>query len=120
MFKQGITMRVVLSVLLVISALLTSYSGWGYHRLTWGILDFAEHQRPVPYPDQLILWLNDWYDRRYPVEPGYFKLHGELDRVRLTFLAVLVPSALASLTLLQLVLAPWLFPKKKPSTKSST
>ena len=38
--------------------------------------------RSNPYPDVWILALNDWFDKRYPVRPGFFKIHGELDRVR--------------------------------------
>jgi hypothetical protein len=103
--------RIVLCALLVVTTLVAWYSGWGFYRVTCGILDLIENPRAFPHPDQTILWLNDWYDRRYPAEPGYFKIHGEIDRVRLTFLAVFAPSALFALILLQLVLMPWLYPR---------
>lgn len=108
--------RIVLAVVLLTTVMLAWYSGWGFYRVTEGILDLAENPRSFPHPDSLILWLNGWYDRRYPVEPGFFKLHGEIDRVRLTFFAVCASSALASLMLFQLVLAPWIYPRfeRKP------
>jgi hypothetical protein len=78
-----------------------------------GIFDLMENPRSFPYPDSMIWWLNDWYDKRYPAPPGFINLHGEIDRVRWTFLVVFVPSALASLILLQLVVAPWIYPRSK-------
>ena len=110
LFNLKLTTRIVLGVLLLFAALLTWYSGLALYRLTWGLLDLVENPRSFPHADSLILWLNDWFDKRHPLPPGFIKLHGELDRVRWTFLAVFVPSALSSLILLQLVLAPWIFP----------
>ena len=111
LFKLGRRTRIVLAVVLIATTLLAWYSGWGLYRVTEGILDLAENPRSFPHPDSLILWLNEWYDRRYPVEPGYFKIHSEIDRVCLTFLGVCASSALASLILFQLVLAPWIYPR---------
>ncbi len=107
------TTRMVLCIVLVLTTVLAWYSGLAVYRLTWGLLDLFENPREFPFPDRLIFWLNDWYERRYPAPPGFFKLHGEIDRVRWTFLAVFVPSALASLILLQLVVAPWIYPRSK-------
>jgi hypothetical protein len=118
-FNPSTTTRLVLCLCLVMTTLLAWYSGLAVYRVTWGVLDFIENPRPFPHPDRFILWLNDWYDQRYPVEPGYFKLHGEIDRVRVTFAAVFFPTALASLILLQLIVAPWIYPRLKQVPKDS-
>ena len=110
LLNPGKKTTIVLCVFLFLTTLLTVYCGIAIHRVTLGILDAIESPQPFPHPDPLISWLNDAYDRRYPAPPGLIKLHGERDRVALTFLAILVPSASMSMILLQLILAPWLFP----------
>ena len=40
--------------------------------------------RAFLYPDRWLYALNNYYDKLYPVPPTMIKLHGELDRVRLT------------------------------------
>lgn len=72
---------IILTVLGIIGLI---YFGWAQYRMgPAGMLD-KNWPRPFPYPDPWLNALNDWYDARYPVPPGYIKIHGEIFRVRMT------------------------------------
>ncbi len=64
------------------------YAFWAHHRLDYHLSD-EDFPRSWPYPDHGILALNEWYDARYPVRPGFLKIHSEFPKVRVTFEATL-------------------------------
>jgi len=85
--------RALLVILFCVGLLLASGFRWALHRISPAVLMHDEQwPRLFPYPDTWIRELNDWYDKRYPAPPGTIKLHGELPRVRLTFLICLYSS----------------------------
>lgn len=110
--------RLTMLVCLIISVLAAAYCAWGLergHRST--MVNDPAFPREHPYPDHLILWLNDWYEQRAPPAPeGMIKMHGELPRVHRTlwvFRAVFVGS---SAIWLVFGLAHWWF--HRPATRS--
>jgi hypothetical protein len=76
--------RVYLS-LAVLGACGLLYFGWAQHRISPKVLMYDESwPRRFPHPDGWLLALNNWYDAQYPRQRGTLKMHGELERVRLT------------------------------------
>lgn len=74
------------------------YCGWALHRVSDRVLVSDDHwPRAWPCPDNWLAALDDWYDARYPVEPGFIKLRSELPRVRLTVAAALAACLLVVL-----------------------
>lgn len=77
--------RILVITLFCLSLAATLYSSWALYRISSMVLFETDGvARDFPYPDRLIIWLNDWYDARYPVAPGEIKIEGELPRVHLT------------------------------------
>ena len=73
--------------LLALGGFGTCYFAWCWQRISSKVLMHDAHwPRPAPYPDNSLMELNDWFDRRYPAPPGTLKIHGELMRVRLTII----------------------------------
>jgi hypothetical protein len=71
----------------------TLYCTWCLHRLApTTLIRDKSFPRPWPYPDWLLIELNDYFDKLYPAPFGSIKMHGEIARV------------LASITLVTLVL----------------
>lgn len=97
--------HILFLLLAIVGGLGTSYFSWSWHRVSNDVLinDDESWPRPPPYPDQWLWELNDWFDRRYPAPRGYFKLHGELERVRLTVFGCIA----LSLTILGIGLFPF-------------
>lgn len=60
-------------------SLVTIYLLWVSYR--WRQLARLGKLQPFPYPDQALIDFHSWLDRQYPVEPGYIKMHGEVDFV---------------------------------------
>jgi hypothetical protein len=81
--------RYLLISSLLLSASFLCYLLWAFKRTVYG--DFFP-PRAWPYPDGVILELNNWYDARFPASPGTMKLHGEIPRVLFT-LDILIGSA---------------------------
>ena len=97
--SKGRTRRLVWTHIFLACAVMggasTSYFCWAWHRVSGSVLVHDDHwPRGNPYPDRWLAELNDWYDRRYPAPPRTIKIHGELDRVRLTVFACIVLSAI--------------------------
>lgn len=102
--------RVVLILLLNVCSLAATYSALGIHRWRGQVMidDRANYPRPLPYPDTLLLRLENWYDVRFPCPPGYFKVEGEHSRVMMTLWVWFGVFALASALWLWLLTLPWL------------
>jgi hypothetical protein len=84
-------------IVTVVCALGAAYLAWAQCRVSESVIsDDMGWPRPAPYPDRWLVALNDWYDVRYPVKPGYLKIHGELPRVRLTVGVALVTCLLGT------------------------
>jgi len=66
---------------LLLAATVCIVSLWIRHR--WGSFHEDAWPRSFPYPDEFLLLFHDWLDSQYPVEPGYFKIHGEFQTVSL-------------------------------------
>jgi len=70
----------------------TLYCAWCLHRFsTSTFIHDKLFPRAWPYPDWLLMELNDYFDKLYPASPDSIKIHGEIARVRATVtLAALV------------------------------
>jgi len=91
--RKGAIRRRICITLAVLGALGVIYFGWSWHRISGEVLvNDPDWPRAFPYPDPWLKALHDWYDARYPVPPGFLKLHGELRRVRLTVSAAVLLS----------------------------
>jgi hypothetical protein len=75
--------RYLLILFLLISSVSLCYLLWAYKRTIYGEC-FISGPREWPYPDKVLLELNNWYDIRYPASPNSFKIHGEIPRVIIT------------------------------------
>ena len=62
---------------LPIAVLACLLSLWLRHRWVALFYDPA-WPRTIPYPDEIMLVFHNWLDSRYPAEPGYLKMHGEI------------------------------------------
>jgi hypothetical protein len=65
----------------------------------WRIVAVFDPQWPrsFPYPDQALMWLERRYDAAFPYHDG-IKIHGELDRVRLTLWSATIPPLIIGLS----------------------
>jgi hypothetical protein len=82
--------KVVSILILIITGIILFYLLWAMYR-TQNPDFYANPSQAWLHPDQAILWLNQYYDRKFPVTPGHFKMHGELDRVRWTIFIMFAP-----------------------------
>jgi quinol-cytochrome oxidoreductase complex cytochrome b subunit len=72
----------VLSVPFLLGAL---YFFWCMRRFTaQTFVHDKEFPRAWPYPDWVLLGLNDYYDKLDPAPPNSIKIHGEVMRVQAT------------------------------------
>ncbi len=67
---------------LLIATITCVASIWIRHRWITSSADVG-WPRSLPYPDEMLLTFHDWLDARNPVEPGFFKIHGEFYTVLL-------------------------------------
>jgi hypothetical protein len=77
-------------MVLVTSALALIYFLWAWNRTGNDLGIDPVWPRPFPNPDCWIAPLVEYYDQKYPVEPGYFKIHGEFPRVQRILLFALL------------------------------
>ncbi len=85
--KLKCSTKVVSILILIISGILLLYVLWAKYRLHSTDF-FLQPSQVWIHPDQMILWLNQYYDRMFP---GGFKIEGELPRVEGTFILLIAP-----------------------------
>lgn len=79
-FRLGGWAAILLSTATFVTAALAMFIR---HRCSESVLfDDLAWPRPLPYPDEALAALNDWFDSLYPIEGDAVKLHGELPKVR--------------------------------------
>jgi hypothetical protein len=100
-------MRYSGTILLAISLFACTFGAWARYRISDNVIMYDHaFPRPAPYPDPLLLFLNNWFDARHPAPPGTIKLHGEIARIRAT-LDILI---LLTLTIMVAILTLRLWP----------
>jgi hypothetical protein len=65
------------------------YCAWCLHRFSPStFIHDKSFPRAWPYPDWLLLDLNDYFNKLYPAPAGFIKLHSEIERVQISVIVV--------------------------------
>lgn len=71
--------QILAIVWIALWALISFY--WLWVRSRWHVVWYFGPKFPFPFPDEWLIELHNWFDRRDPAPPGVIKLRGEIPKV---------------------------------------